>query len=126
MFKIPGVKKIIKARVNSLNFMIATAYLSENNEEQFLTYIHDLKNMEETKYFWISVYYLLQNNMEKFQINYEIYSSFDEGKNTYSDIIENLVKYKQHEDKQALETLKQLSPDIKNPLLKQIVSNYLN
>lgn len=67
MLPLSNTKKII----DNLNIFLAISFLSRDNSEKFFYYINRVNKKVDHKEFWISIYYLLQQNVKLAEVHYK-------------------------------------------------------
>lgn len=110
--------------IESLHFMLAISYFSVKNYEQFLYHINSLNQNLDIKAFWLSLYYLRQNDLDSFQSHYANIKVSDETviNRTY---LESIKLYMQDKYDLAKTQIIGIYADLKHPILKQIADEVL-
>ncbi len=110
--------------IESLHFMLAVSYFSVKNYEQFLYHINSLNQNLDIKEFWLSLYYLRQNDLDSFQSHYANIKVSDETviNRTY---LESIKLYMQDKYDLAKTQIIGIYADLKHPILKQIADEVL-
>ena len=110
--------------IESLHFMLAVSYFSVKNYEQFLYHINSLNQNLDIKAFWLSLYYLRQNDLDSFQSHYANIKVSDETviNRTY---LESIKLYMQDKYDLAKTQIIGIYADLKHPILKQIADEVL-
>lgn len=110
--------------IESLHFVLAVSYFSVKNYEQFLYHINSLNQNLDIKEFWLSLYYLRQNDLDSFQSHYANIKVSDETviNRTY---LESIKLYMQDKYDLAKTQIIGIYADLKHPILKQIADEVL-
>lgn len=110
--------------IESLHFVLAVSYFSVKNYERFLYHINCLSQNLDIKEFWLSLYYLRQNDLDSFQSHYANIKVSDETliNRTY---LESIKLYMQDKYDLAKTQIIGIYADLKHPILKQIADEVL-
>lgn len=113
-----------EAGMEYLNFVMAVSYFSVKDYEQFLYHIHALTQKDDIKEFWLSLYYLRQNDFDSAQSHYANIEENDETQlnRTY---LESMKHYAQGEYDLAKTKMMEIYTDLTFPVLKQIADEVL-
>ena len=103
---------------------MAVAHFSKKNYEQFLYHINDLKQHDDIKEFWVSLYYLRQDDFDNFQVHYANIKVSEETLINRT-FLESVRLYTQGECDLAGTKMLELYKDLKQPILKQIADEVL-
>lgn len=110
--------------IEYLHFVLAVSYFSVKNYEQFLYHINSFNQNLDIKEFWLSLYYLRQNDLDSFQSHYANIKVSDETviNRTY---LESIKLYMQDKYDLAKTQIIGIYADLKHPILKQIADEVL-
>ena len=112
------------AWIEYLNFAIAVSHFSQKNYELFFNYINALKKNDNVKEFWLSLYYLQQNDLENAKL---CYSKIDDSDDTRFNrtYLEGMMLYIQSDYDSAKSKMSEIYTDIRYPILRQMADDIL-
>ena len=105
--------------IENLHFVLAVSYFSAMNWECFLSHINSLSLYPDVKNFWLSLYYIFQDNLDEAQLYYEKISRIDKNKTSFS-YLESLICYKQGKYDLAKSKMDSIYMNLTTPLLKHL------
>lgn len=108
------------AWIEYLNFCLAVSNFSAMNWDCFLSHINSISQYSDIKNFWLSLYYIYHNNLDKAQMYYDSIARAEENTTNIS-YLDCLVYYKQGKTYLAQSKMKDIYMKLKHPVLKQIV-----
>ena len=110
--------------IEYLHFAMAVSHFSVKNDEQFLYHINALDQNQDIQAFWLSLYYLRQDNLDSFQSHYANIKVSEETllNRTY---LESMKLYTQHEYDLAKTKMNEIYANLKLPILKQLADEVL-
>jgi hypothetical protein len=122
--KIKNVQRVF----DYMSIIIATIYLHENNDEEFLKNINDVGAFNDNKYikhFWLYVYYLINNDLDKAMVNYDQMISCSNLPEMTKLASEALLANNNGNTEEAIKLFAQwMNEDCpKNPITKEILLN---
>ena len=107
------------AWIEYLQFSLAVSNFSIMNWDGFLSHINSMSQYDDTKNFWLSLYYIYQDNLNDAQTYYDNIARNEENTTGIS-YLECLICYKQGDIDLAKTKMKDIYPKLKYPVLKQI------
>ena len=102
-----------------LMISLAVSNFSIMNWDGFLSHINSMSQYDDTKNFWLSLYYIYQDNLNEAQTYYDNIARNEENTTGIS-YLECLICYKQGDIDLAKTKMKDIYPKLKYPVLKQI------
>ena len=107
--------------------IVATIYLHENNGKEFLKYINEIggKDKQYIKFFWLYVYYLINNDSESALTNYDLLNKLPDVPEMTRIAADALLADYNGNTEEAIKLFAQwMNEDCpKNPILKEILLN---
>lgn len=105
--------------IEYLNFALGVSYFANQDNDNFLKHITALTASENTKQFWLSLYYIKQNEIEIAQGHYNQIEN-NEDTLTSKTFLESMFLYKNGERQEAKEKMQTVIPKLKHKILKQL------
>lgn len=116
--------KKTKNAIDQFNIFLAISYLGQSNNELFWNFINKAGEVKE-KYFWLSIYYYLQDDIEKLKdakakilVNTETQKSIQ--------FLNSILMYKDGKVEESKEMINKIKFDLKFVLLKNIAVDILS
>ena len=116
--------KVLVAKIEYLNFALAVSYFAKSNDEQFLEHINDLKQNNNIKVFWISLFHLQKEDFETAKVLYDEIESCDENHINIT-FLDSYLSYKQGNFTMAREKMTEIYDTLNHIVLKQIADEIL-
>ena len=117
----------VRGVYDEMSFIISTIYLHENNGKEFLKYINEIggKDKQYIKFFWLYVYYLINNDSESALTNYDLLNKLPDVPEMTRIAADALLADYNGNTEEAVKLCGQwMDKDIpKNPILKEILLN---
>ncbi len=111
------------AWIEYLHFSLAVSNLALMNWEPFLNHINALSQHNDVKSFWLSLYYILQNNLEEASSYHDMIAQTEENATNIS-FLDCLIWYNKGDVDLAKNKMKGIYPLLKYPVLKDIANKF--
>lgn len=115
-------QKGMKAIAN-LHLMLAISNFSMMNLDDFFVHITFASPYHQAKDFWLSLYYICQDNLEEAQKYYDHIDQTEENKVSIT-YLESLICYKQGDITSATEKMREVYQKLNYPVLKRIANEW--
>ena len=109
------------AWIEYLHFSLAVSNLALMNWESFLNHINALSQYDDVKNFWLSLYHILQNNLDEARSYYDKIAQTEENATNIS-YLDCLIWFNQGEVDLAENKMSDIQPSLKHPVLKNIAN----
>lgn len=109
------------AWIEYLHFSLAVSNLALMNWESFLNHINALSQYDDVKNFWLSLYHILQDNLDEASSYYDKIAQTEENATNIS-FLDGLIWFNQGEVDLAENKMKDIYPSLKHPVLKNIAN----
>ena len=121
--KINPHKNII-AIIESLNLSLAISYLATSNTDLFFEHINAVQSRKNDKHFWLSLHYLLQDDIDKATEYYVLIENCDETQNIIR-LLDGIILFKRGDIENSNKELTELMPKLKYAFLKETASQFI-
>ena len=109
------------AWIEYLHFSLAVSNLALMNWELFLNHINALSQYDDVKNFWLSLYHILQGDLDEASSYYDKIAQTEENATNIS-FLDCLIWFNQGEVDSAESKMKNIYPSLKHPILKNIAN----
>lgn len=107
------------AWIESLHFVLAVSYFSTMDWDLFLNHINSMSQYGDTKNFWLSLYYIYHDSLDKAQLYYDNIAKTAENATNIS-YLDCLICYKRGNVDSAKTKMNDIYSKLKHPILKHI------
>jgi len=118
-------KKQKESAMEMLNFYFAISYLGMSQYDLFLEHIGKVTKDLDMKYFWLSVFYLIKNDIEQAKANKEKISECERTKKSIA-FLDGFLVYRENQFEDAKKTLEEVYPKLNYRFLQNIASDIIN
>ncbi len=109
----------IKVLIENLNLFLAISYLAQSNNEQFIKCINEISDTRNEKQFWLTLYYLLNDNLKDAEKQYQLINACQETQDLLS-FLDGIFLYKKGSIDIAKEKLENVYSKLNYPILREI------
>lgn len=109
--------------IESLHWLLAISNFSMMNLDDFFVHITFASPYHQAKDFWLSLYYICQDNLEEAQKYYDHIDQTEENKVSIT-YLDSLICYKQGDITSATEKMREVYQKLNYPVLKRIANEW--
>lgn len=113
------------AWIEYLHFSLSVSNFAIMNWDAFLNHINSLSQYDEVKNFWLSLYYIFQGDLNEARSYYDKISQAKENTTNIS-FLDCLIRFNQGEVDLAKNKMKDIYPNLKHPVLKNIADKFFD
>lgn len=111
--------------IESLHLLVAISCFAMAENKHFLEHIHCVAKNTDVKEMWLSLFYWQQDDLEQAKTHYDQISC-NEVMQLSKRFLQAMFLYKQNEQKAAKEAMRDIYPQLKQPLLKKLAREILS
>lgn len=121
LFKVQRIRRAIE----TFNIYLAISYFGISNHELFLEHINLVDDSNKTKYLWLALYDLLEDNLDEARKHYDMLVA-DKDLETSIRFLDGIFAHKQGNYEEAKAILESVYPKLNYSLLKDIAKQYMS